>query len=202
MRVFASDVEDKAWYNDRDFWRAYLSMLASQRFNRFNLAFDSGTTLPANSATPTFILPILPAAGARLQRARFRPSDAEREQNLRCCDSSPTKPPSADCTSNSHLDPRVSMDRQPRVNHTIEGLTPQTHATYCRDALKASCRPVLCGRRHFPHPRRKRRGRGSYDFWKTVFDGVAHCGRQVEIDMHAKGIDQSMIDVAWRQECR
>ena len=37
---------------------------------------------------------------------------------------------------------------------------------------------------------------GSYDFWKTVFDGVARCGRRVEIDMHAKGIDQSMIDMA------
>ena len=37
---------------------------------------------------------------------------------------------------------------------------------------------------------------GSYQFWKTVFDGVATCGRKVEIDMHAKGIDQSMIDLA------
>src|SRR5207248_10081289 len=37
---------------------------------------------------------------------------------------------------------------------------------------------------------------GSYDFWKTVFDGVAQCGRAVEIDMHAKGIDQPMIDMA------
>ena len=37
---------------------------------------------------------------------------------------------------------------------------------------------------------------GSYEFWKTVFDGVATCGRKVEIDMHAKGMDQTMIDVA------
>ena len=37
---------------------------------------------------------------------------------------------------------------------------------------------------------------GSYDFWKTVFDGVATCGRKVEIDMHAKGMDQAMIDMA------
>ena len=32
---------------------------------------------------------------------------------------------------------------------------------------------------------------GSYEFWKTVFDGVATCGRTVEIDMHAKGMDQT-----------
>ena len=37
---------------------------------------------------------------------------------------------------------------------------------------------------------------GSYDFWKTVFDGVATCGRTVEIDLHAKGIDQRIIDTA------
>ena len=37
---------------------------------------------------------------------------------------------------------------------------------------------------------------GSYDFWKTVFDGVATCGRKVEIDMHAKGMDDTMIELA------
>ncbi len=37
---------------------------------------------------------------------------------------------------------------------------------------------------------------GSYDFWKTVFEGVATCGRTVEIDMHTKGMDQTMLDVA------
>ena len=38
---------------------------------------------------------------------------------------------------------------------------------------------------------------GSYEFWKTVFDGVATCGRKVEIDMHAKGMDQTH-DRHWR----
>ena len=37
---------------------------------------------------------------------------------------------------------------------------------------------------------------GSYEFWKTVFEGVATCGRKVEIDMHAKGMDQTMMDTA------
>ena len=36
----------------------------------------------------------------------------------------------------------------------------------------------------------------SYDFWKTVFDGIVQCGQAVEIDMHAKGLDGQMIDVA------
>ena len=37
---------------------------------------------------------------------------------------------------------------------------------------------------------------GNYDFWKTVFEGVNKSGRKVEIDMHNKGMDQGMIDVA------
>ncbi len=42
MRCFTSAVEDKAWLHDRDFWRRYLAMLVSQRFNRFNLSFGLG----------------------------------------------------------------------------------------------------------------------------------------------------------------
>src|SRR4029453_9443187 len=36
----------------------------------------------------------------------------------------------------------------------------------------------------------------SYEFWKTVFDGVARAGRSVEIDLHAKGLDERTIDMA------
>ena len=43
---------------------------------------------------------------------------------------------------------------------------------------------------------------GSYDFWKTVFDGVATCGRPVEIDMHAKGMDQTMNESGGEPRCR
>ena len=41
-RLFTSDVEDKPWYNDREMWPRYLTMLAGQRFNRFNLSFGIG----------------------------------------------------------------------------------------------------------------------------------------------------------------
>ncbi|HSS98235.1 MAG TPA: hypothetical protein VLK33_14440, partial [Terriglobales bacterium] len=32
-RLFVSDIEDKPWFNDREFWPAYFSMLAKQRVN-------------------------------------------------------------------------------------------------------------------------------------------------------------------------
>src|SRR5262249_46144659 len=41
-RLFASDIEDKPWFNDRGFWGRYFSELATQRFNRFHLALGLG----------------------------------------------------------------------------------------------------------------------------------------------------------------
>ena len=37
---------------------------------------------------------------------------------------------------------------------------------------------------------------GSYDFWQTVFNAFPKAGRTIEIEMHAKGLNQIMIDMA------
>ena len=47
-RCFESDVEDKSWLYDKEMWRAYLSMLAMQRFNRFSLTLGLGYNFPRN----------------------------------------------------------------------------------------------------------------------------------------------------------
>src|SRR5207248_912122 len=41
-RLLVSDVEDLAWFRDREGWRQYLTMLATHRFNRLHLAFGIG----------------------------------------------------------------------------------------------------------------------------------------------------------------
>jgi hypothetical protein len=85
----------------------------------------------------------------------------------------------------------------PKANYTIEGLTTQTHGPYCRDAVRQllqAC-PTISGITFRIHGESGVQ-EGSYDFWKTVFDGVANCGRTVRLDMHSKGMDPSMIDVA------
>ena len=41
-RLFVSEPEDKPWYNDREMWPQYFTMLAAQRFNRFHLALGIG----------------------------------------------------------------------------------------------------------------------------------------------------------------
>jgi hypothetical protein len=83
------------------------------------------------------------------------------------------------------------------ANYTIEGITKENHGPYCRDAVRAllqAC-PAISGVTFRVHGESGVE-EGSYEFWKTVFDGVATCGRTVEIDMHAKGMDETMQNLA------
>ena len=183
----------------RLFWRSYLSMLATQRFNRFNLALGVGYDFATHLRDTYFYFAypfLLPVPGYNVRVSGL--PDAEREQNLEMLrfisDEATVRGLHFQLGIWTHA---YQWTDSPGVNHTIEGLTPQTHATYCRDALKAvlqAC-PSVAGVTFRIHGE-SGVTEGSYDFWKTVFDGVARCGRQVEIDMHAKGIDQAMIDIA------
>src|SRR3989442_15815624 len=57
LRLFASDVEDKPWYNDREMWPRYLTMLATQRFNRFNLSLGLGYDFLRRVTDAYFLFP-------------------------------------------------------------------------------------------------------------------------------------------------
>jgi hypothetical protein len=85
----------------------------------------------------------------------------------------------------------------PHSHHRIEGLTAETHGPYCRDALALLLKncPAIKGLTFRVHGE-SGVPEGNYDFWRTVFDGIVRTGRRIEIDMHAKGIDSKMMDVA------
>jgi len=82
-RLFTSEIEDKPWYNDREMWPAYLSMLARQRFNRFNLAFGIGYDFLTNVTDAYFLFayPFLLSVPGYNVRVPQLP-DAERNRNL------------------------------------------------------------------------------------------------------------------------
>jgi hypothetical protein len=85
----------------------------------------------------------------------------------------------------------------PDVRYPISGLTPQTHASYSAAALARllqAC-PAIAGltlRVHYeggvPEP--------GHEFWGTVMPAVTTVDRPVELDMHAKGVDQGLVDIA------
>ena len=198
-RLFVSEIEDKPWFYDREMWKEYLTMLTTQRFNRFNLSFGIGYDFLENVTDAYFLFayPFLLSVPGYNVRVPQLP-DSERDKNLE------TLKFISEQTAARGIQFQLGIwmhgykwNNSPDVNYTIEGLTPENHGQYCRDAIRQllqTC-PDISGITFRIHGESGVK-EGSYNFWKTVFEGVASCGRKVEIDMHAKGINQEMIDTA------
>jgi hypothetical protein len=197
-RCFESDVEDKGWFHDREMWRSYLGMLATHRFNRFSMTFGLQYNYPVEvtDAYLYFAYPFLFEVPGYPVRVRELPA-AERDRNLQTLRFIGKE------TVRHGLDFQVGLWTHgykfdsPQVNYHVEGVTAQNHAAYCRDALALllkTCPEIggitfrIHGESGIPE--------GDFDFWRTVFTAIEKAGRPIEIDMHAKGIDQQTIDVA------
>jgi hypothetical protein len=199
MRSFCSDVEDKPWFNDRAMWPLYFDMLAAQRFNRFNLAFGIGYDFirHVTDAYFEFTYPFLlkvPGYDVRVPQL----ANEERESNLAML-----KYIAEECVKRG-LQFHVGLwmhgyewIESPHANYTIEGLDKTTHGPYCRDAVRMLLKeiPEISGLTFRIHGESGVQ-EGSFDFWKTVFDGVATCGRTVALDMHPKGMTAEMTEIA------
>ena len=198
-RAFVSDIEDKSWFYNRDYWPDYLSHLVTNRFNRFSLAFGWGYDFPRGVTGDYLHFPYPYLVDVPGYKVRAVPlDDAERERNLEALRFI------VEQTAARGLDFQLALwthayqwTDSPRAQHHIEGLTPETHAPYCRDALALLLKtcPGIRGLTLRVHGE-SGVPEGSYDFWRTLFKGISGAGRPIEIDMHAKGIDQKMIDVA------
>ena len=198
-RLFTSDVEDKPWYNDREMWPRYLTMLATQRFNRFNLSLGIGYDFlrRVTDAYFLFAYPFFLSVPGYSVRVLQLP-DAERDHNLEMLRfvSEQTAARGLEFQLGLWMHGYQWID-SPNANYTIAGLTLETHAPYCRDALRTllqAC-PAISGVTLRTHGE-SGVAEGSYDFWKTVLAGIAECGRRVEIDLHPKGLDQKLLDMA------
>ena len=198
-RLFTSDIEDKPWYNDKEMWPKYLTMLATQRYNRFNLSFGIGYDF-LTSVTDSYFLfayPFLISVPGFDVKVPQLPN-AERDHNLEMLKyiSEQTVERGMQFQLGIWMHGYEYL-KSPNPNYTIEGLTKDNHALYCRDAVRMLLKacPAISGITFRIHGE-SGVTEGSYDFWKTIFSGVATCGRTVEIDMHSKGMDQNMIDCA------
>jgi len=213
-RYFCSEIEDKAWYYDKDFWREYLAALAASRFNRFQLGFGLEYDFPRGVTDDYFHLPYpylvavpgyenvrvmqLASPDGKRLAAPVALSVEEREKNLAMLRFIATETAARGLHFQLGLWTHAyEWTASPLAYHHIDGLTPQTHAPYCRDALAIllkTCPEIqgltlrVHGESGIPE--------GSYPFWKTLFEAISGCGRKIEIDMHAKGVTQTMIDIA------
>ncbi|HUB77422.1 MAG TPA: twin-arginine translocation signal domain-containing protein [Bryobacteraceae bacterium] len=196
MRQFTSEPLDKPWFYDREMWPRYLTMLATERFNRFHLAFGFGYDSLQQVADSylLFAYPFLLDVPGYRVRVTNLPDD-ERDRNLE------TLRFISEQTAARGIDFELGiwmhgyqLGAGSRARYVVEGLNAENHAAYCRDALTAVLKacPAISSVGLRIHGE-SGIAEGSYDFWRTVFDGVKRCGRRVEIDLHAKGIDQTMI---------
>jgi hypothetical protein len=198
-RLFTSEMDDKPWFHDEGFWRRYLSMVAAQRFNRFNLMVGLGYNFPwhVTDGYLYFAYPFLVDVPGYRVRVPQLPNE-ERERNLQML-----RFVSEEAVSRG-LDFQLGLwthayewFESPDARYSIEGLTPERHADYCRDALQAlleAC-PAIGGLTIRTHgesgiPER------SWDFWRTVLDGVVRSGRRVRLDLHSKGLDAPTLEMA------
>ncbi|MFN8633809.1 MAG: hypothetical protein U0893_08150 [Chloroflexota bacterium] len=204
-RLFCSDVEDLPWYLDRKGWQRYLTMLATHRYNRVQIAFGIGHDFLRGvlDAYLLFAYPFLvdvPGYAVKaIDTKTGQPLPAEEMQ--RNLDTLRYVAEEA-AARGIHFQLGIwthgyEWAESPNASHLTEGLTSENHAAYCRDALRMvlqAC-PAIAGVTLRVHGE-SGVTEGNEGFWDEVFQGVASCGRAVELDLHPKGVDRAMIDVA------
>ena len=201
-KCFESNIEDLKWFHDRGMWRKYLSMLVTQRFNRFTLTFGMQYNYPyGNEFIKDVYLylayPFLVSPKGYNIFAEGLPNK-ERDKNLQTLKFISSE--AVKCGLDFQLalwTQKYDFDKVPNANYQIRKAPKDNYAEYCRDSLSALLKecPDITGitlRAHvecgIPE--------GKYKFWKTYFEAIANAGRIIEIDLHAKGIDNKLINLA------
>ncbi len=206
-RAFCSELEDKPWFYDRAFWIAYLDTLAAARFNRFAFTLGLAYDFPRGVTGDYLHFPypyLVEVPGYPQVHVEPALAPGERQRNLETLQFIGAE------TARRGLDFQLGLwthayewTDSPHSDHHIAGLTPETHAAYCRDALAALLKacPQITGLTMRIHGE-SGIPEGSYDFWQTLFSAVAAARtsegkpRIIELDLHAKGLDQRTIDIA------
>lgn len=201
VRAFSSVDEDLPWFHDREFWTEYLDWVAQARFNRFHLALGMQYNYGADRHGATdnylcFAYPFLLSADGWDVRASGVPDD-ERDLNLEIL-----RFISAECKRRGMSfqlglwNHAYDYGRDSEHRYEILGLTPETHADYSAAALSqllAQC-PDIDGLTFRVHYEGGIHDQDHEVFWDKVFAAASGCGRDLEIDMHAKGVDQALLD--------
>ena len=196
-RPFASEIEDKSWYNDRAFWEHYLTELATQRVNRFTLALGMAYNNPKNCVDTYFHFAypfLLDVPGFEVEAVGL--PDEEREKNLEMLRYI------SDAAVERGIDFQLGLwtnayNFPENVNYPIRGLNTEIHADYCREAISIILKecPSISGITYRVH-RESGIAEGTEGFWEELFAAHKTAGRSVNIDMHGKSLMQDQLEWA------
>ncbi|MGN6490213.1 MAG: hypothetical protein ACTHLT_20640 [Devosia sp.] len=201
-RAFCSEVEDKPWLYDRSGWIKYLDMLATNRFNRIAINLGIGYDYPYHNNILSdvylhFAYPFLvdlPGHGIRVDGL----PELERQQNLEAFKFIGREAARRGLDFQLGLwTERYDFDNQAHLSHQVLGVTEENLRNYCRDSVAFLLReiPEITGLTFRIHVEAGV-AEGDYDFWRTVFSAVKQAGRRIELNLHAKGLDEHVLGAA------
>jgi len=205
LKGFSSEIEDKVWFYDKDYWTAYLDTLVYSRINRLNfstgMAYNS--VRDVSDGYMVFAYPFFVDVPDYQVTVRGL-SHQEREQNLAMLKfigeeiaKRAIKLQFGIWTLAYNWDQGETKYHSPNATYKTDGLTDANHADYCRDALAILLKevPQISGLTFRVHEE-SGVSLGTGSFWEKQFSAVANCGRKVEIDMHAKNMEEKTLYTA------
>ena len=202
-KCFESVDEDKEWFYDKKSWDDYLTLLISERFNRFTLTLGMQYNYPYGNEFIRDVYLYLPypfivqPKGYNIKLTNF--SKKERDKNLKIIQYISKEAQKRGLEFQLAIwTQRYDFDEVPNANFQIlnypKGLN---YAKYCRDSLSLILKncPNITGITLRVHvecgiPEK------DYNFWKIYFQAIKKCDRKLNLDLHAKGIDDKLINIA------
>lgn len=208
LRAFSSDVLDRRWLCDHDFWTSYLDELATHRINRLHLAFgmqyNYSHDIDVRDNYLCFAYPFLLEVPGWEGVGVTGLTAEERSANLAALrfasDEATRRGLHFQLGLWNHA-VRPELEDSPNLRHPVHGLADHEIAEYSAAALRlllSEC-PSIAGVTFRVHYEGGVPEAGRTAFWRTVFTGLRDIDRPLDVDMHSKGVDQELIDAA--REC-
>lgn len=205
LRSFSSDVLDLGWFRDPGFWTGYLDELAVQRINRVHLAlgmqYNYSHDPDVRDNYLCFAYPFLVEVPGWDQVRVEGVGEDDRRRNLEALryasDEAARRGIHFQLGLWNHA-VRPELGESPELRYPIAGLPDEQVPAYSADALRlllAEC-PAISGVTFRVHYEGGVPEKDHGAFWRTVMSGLRDAGRQLDVDMHAKGVDAELIQVA------
>jgi hypothetical protein len=185
---------EKEWYYSRAYWDEYFSMLARDRFNRFNLVFAHQTDYLAPPYPFWVDLPEFPKIHARQLSAGQRQKNLEMLQYI----SQAATDHGIDFTLGI-WEQNIQSYRKPPMVPMTEGLTRENIGPYTYAALKKVLQ--LCPNIRSVQMRTNNESGipndDQVDFYgKYVFPAIRDAGRPVTLDLRGWGMAGGMLKIS------
>lgn len=205
LRSFSSDVLDLGWFRGPEFWTSYLDELATHRINRLHLAlgmqYNYSHDPDVRDNYLCFAYPFLIEVPGWEQVRAAQVDPGERRRNLEALrfasDEAARRGIHFQLGLWNHA-VRPEIEESPELRYPILGLPDEEAPAYSAAALRlilAAC-PSISGVTFRVHYEGGVPEKGHGAFWRIVMSGLTDAGRPLDVDMHAKGVDAELIQVA------